>query len=175
MREGDTVTMQDAQTKVADELEQLCTQTAKKRPKCVEVHLAVRDDERPAEREVSRGSEKSVGAPSTAACSALLAESDEFKRRFKVVMFENQCIPGLAEKAKELRANVASIEKPKASTKSTPTKIKNKRRPTVAEKRVIALERDLQKARDAQKRSIDETKKSKKCATDAATQLTKSV
>lgn len=56
----------------------------------------------------------------------------------------------------ELRAKVADIEEFNASAKSTPTKERSKKRSTVAETRVIALEAKLKQAQAARKRSNDE-------------------
>lgn len=120
---------------------------------------AVGDVERPAERvKLSCGSENSMGAPSTAAYSALLAERKESKSRSKALRLEDQCISGLAEETRELRARVPHIENSNAWAKSTSTRGQSKKRLTVAEKRVIAREAMLEKAQDAQKRSTNEAK-----------------
>lgn len=59
--------------------------------------------------------------------------------------------------------------------KSTSTGGQSKRRFTVAEKRVIALETELTEVQDSQKQSIDAAKKFEKCATEAAAHLAESV
>lgn len=144
MREEGLATMNDAQTKVAVELEQLRTQTANRTFESVEVHSAAKDDERPTERaKVSRRSEQIMGAPSFAAYFALFAKHDEFKSRCEALMLENRCIPGLGNDAKELRAKVADIKISNASTKGNATSGRSKKRLTVAEKRVVVLETEL--------------------------------
>lgn len=85
-------------------------------------------------------------------------------------MLETQCIPGLAEKAKQLRAKVADTAKFKASEKSTLVKRKGNKRPTVAEKRVSALEAELREVQDAQKLIPETAEKSLKPAAKTAAQ-----
>lgn len=127
MMEDDLFTMHDGQTKVAAELEQLCTRTKNRTFKSVEAQLLVKDSERPAERaKVSDGSENRLVASSTAAYCATLAERDDLKSRREVSMFENRCILGLAEVAAELRTKVANIGKSNTLTKSTPSRRQNK-------------------------------------------------
>lgn len=58
-------------------------------------------------------------------------------------MLENQCIPGLAEEAKKLRAKVFGIENSKDLAKDTPVKRRFQERATVFEKLVTALEAEL--------------------------------
>lgn len=74
-----------------------------------------------------------------------------------------------------LHAKGAGIAKSDASAKRTSSKRQNKKRLTVAEECVSALEAKLKKAQDAQEPSIDEAKKSKKRATDVVAQLAGSV
>lgn len=82
--------MHDEQTKVVVELVQLCTQTSNGTSKFVEAHSAAIDSDRPAKRAIVRCcSENSMGAPSTAAYCALIAECDEFKSRCEALMLEN--------------------------------------------------------------------------------------
>lgn len=76
----------------------------------------------------------------------------------------------MAREAKELRAKVADIEKSNELVKSTSNKRQNKKRLTVAKRRVFTLKVKLMKARDAQERSIFEAKKFEKRAPGAATQ-----
>lgn len=148
MKEDEPIAMHGAQTKVVAELELLRMQAANKTSKSAEVHSPAKDGERPAKpTKVSRGSENSLEAPSIVAYSALLVERDEFKSRFEALVCENQCISRLLWELKELRANIADIEKSNAPAKSTPTKGQNKKRPAVAEKCVVALEAELRKPR----------------------------
>lgn len=81
-----------------------------------------------------------MGEPSTAAYFSLRAEHDELKCRCEALLLESQCIPGFVEEAKELRAKVADVEKSTALTKRTPTRRQNKKRLTVVEERIIALD-----------------------------------
>lgn len=81
------ITRHDAQTKVAVELEQLCTSTAHKTFESVEVRSAAKDDERPAKRaKVNLASENSLGARSAVTYSSFFAERDEFKSGFETLM-----------------------------------------------------------------------------------------
>lgn len=136
----------------------------------------MKNGERPAIREEdSSGSENTLGAPSTAAFSTLLAERDEFKSRCRALLLENQCIPRLVKEAKETGERVAAIEKLSTLAKSSPTIERNEKLSVVAEKRVITLEAELKVAQDAQKKSVDAAVKSKKHANDAAAELPDSV
>lgn len=102
--------MHDVPTKVAAEMEQLRKQTAARSSEPVEVYSAAKNGGSPAKRaRVSCRFENSMGAQSTAACSSLLAERDEFKSRYEALLHEIQGISGLTEKAKELRAKVADV------------------------------------------------------------------
>lgn len=119
---------------------QLQTQTANKRSKSVEVESATKGSESSAKRaKVVRESEYCLGTPLIAAYSVLLAKHNEFKNCFEALMFKDQCIMSLAEEAKELRAKVADLYKSNALAKSNLSKGRSKKRPSVAEKGVIAL------------------------------------
>lgn len=77
MRDGELITMRNARTKVAAELEQLRTRTASTSSESVGVHSAARDDERPAiGAKGGRDSKSRIRAPSTATYSAVLAERE---------------------------------------------------------------------------------------------------
>lgn len=59
MREDELITMHDAQTKVATEIEQLLTRTGNRSPESFKMHSAAEDDQRPAKRaKVGRGPSK---------------------------------------------------------------------------------------------------------------------
>lgn len=80
MKEDRLITVHNTQTKTEAELKQLRMQTAGRTSESVEVHSAAKYCGGPTKRaKVSRGSENSVRAPSSAACSALLAERDELR------------------------------------------------------------------------------------------------
>lgn len=66
-----------------------------------------------------------MSALSIATCSAVPIEGDEPKTRWEALLLDNNCIPGLAEEAKQLRAKVANMEK-NALAKITPV-IKKRR------------------------------------------------
>lgn len=82
-----------------------------------------------------------MGVPSTASCSALLAERNESKSSCTALMLGNQCITELAEEAKELRAMVVDIEKSNASVQSTSTKRQSRKELTVAKQVLTRLRR----------------------------------
>lgn len=156
MRDDKHTTMFDAQTCVAAEVEQMLTQTAKKTSKFVEVGSAAKEGERPATRaKLVLGWETSLEAPPAVTYTALFAERDESMNHYEELKRKNQCILSLAKQAKEQRLKVANIEKSNASAKSTSAKGGSRKRPTVAEKRVIALVAQLKDAQEGQKQSTD--------------------
>lgn len=85
--------MYDQQTKATDDLTWLRTQHPNRTAETAEPESVATESERLAKRaKVVREAENSVGAPWSAAFSALLAERDMINNRFQALMFENQSI-----------------------------------------------------------------------------------
>lgn len=110
-RDDKLTKLNDQQTKTTTELAQFRTHKVNKRAKTTKSKSAASDCEQPAKlAKIAHGDESFSGAPSTVAYSALLAERDELNKRFEALMLEYQCIPVLAEKAKQLCAKVVDFE-----------------------------------------------------------------
>lgn len=119
--------MYEQQYKTISELAQLRTHSANDTAKTTELVPVATEGEQSAKRaKVVRGSGSGVSAPSTAAYSALLAERDKLRSRCETVILGNQCMPCLAEEAKQLRAKVADTEKLNALAGGLPDKEKRK-------------------------------------------------
>lgn len=104
--------------------------------------------ERPAKRaRMTRQCEDSSTTSSTTTLLALLVEWDDFREHCEALPLGNQCLPGLATEAKELREKMANLGKADAAAKST-SKCRGKKRNLAFSERVLVLEAELTDAKD---------------------------
>lgn len=92
------VTLYDRQTKTSAELTWLRAQNANGVAKKTKLKFVLTKSERLSKRaEVVRRFGSRLSVPLTDVCSALRAERDVFKNRYKAAMLVNRCILGLAK------------------------------------------------------------------------------
>lgn len=96
----------------------------------------------------------------------MLTEKNHLKNCCEPLASENRYIPSLPAVAKELQEKLADCGKTD-TTAHTPPEGRRRKRATVADKQVIALEAELAEARDAQLRLFDASARSKADATKA--------
>lgn len=105
--------------------------------------------ERPAKPvKMTRQSRDSSTTPSTAAFLALHAKPEDFKNCCKVLALENQCIPELAARAKELQERMDDREDTDTAAETT-TKGHEKKRTIAPREWVVVLEAELTEANAA--------------------------
>lgn len=171
-RNEELAALNEQQSKFTVVLAMLRMQSANNTAEKTNTGSVLMESERPAKRaKIVRGSGSGVRVPYIAAYSALLAEHDKLKNRFEALTLKNQCLRGLAEEAKQLRAKVSNMGEANALLEATAVRGKRKKRSTVAEERLNALEEKLKAVQDGQKINIEAAEESEKRATNIAAQL----
>lgn len=111
-REDEIFTLYDKKTRQTAKMTRLRTENANKTSEATELDSVADEEERPAKRaEVIHGVNSSLGAPSSAAYTALPVDCNDFENRCETLVPDYRCILGLDEEPSQLHAKVIESKK----------------------------------------------------------------